>query len=59
MVNAVFTILFGINIPAPAPTMAVPDSICFLKEDRISLRSVGGAISMIDLGEEVEANAGH
>ncbi len=37
-------VVFGVDVPAPAPTMAVPDSICFLKPARISSRSVGGAI---------------
>lgn len=46
---------FEIDIPAPAPTMAVPDSICFLKAARISLRSVGGAIVVTILRRKVKA----
>lgn len=49
----------GIDIPAPAPTMAVPDSICFLKAARISLRSVGGAILGIMLCREVKSDDGN
>jgi hypothetical protein len=34
----------GSGIPAPAPTIAVPESICLRKVDRISFLFVGGAI---------------
>lgn len=51
--------LFEIDVPAPAPTMAVPESICFLKAARISLRSVGGAIFVNVLRGEVKSNGDH